>query len=90
MGRLHLAWLVAVAAVLVPAMAPACTWDWDTLQMERQRFPNTLELITGRFPRHSRDFYYWRINDRTARLQREPDNLALYDDLAVAIPLRVP
>ena len=59
-------------------------WDYDTLAFERARFPNALELITGKFPRHSRAFYEWRSADREARLESEPENLALYDDLAVA------
>ena len=62
----------------------ACLWDSDTLREERDRFPGALELITGKFIRHSRKFYEWRIEDRKARLQVEPDNLSLYDDLAVA------
>jgi tetratricopeptide (TPR) repeat protein len=62
----------------------ACFWDYDTLQMERSRFPSALELITGKFLRHSPEFYSWRIEDRQRRLRAEPDNLALYDDLAVA------
>lgn len=70
--------------VLLGAPAVACLWDYDTLQMERQRFPDTLELITGRFVRHSEAFYRWRISDRQQRLEQEPNNLRLLDDLAVA------
>src|SRR6185295_1221475 len=62
----------------------ACLWDYDTLSMERQRFPNALELITGKFLRHSPEFYRWRIADREAKLKAEPSKLAYYDDLAVA------
>ncbi len=72
------------AKVAILALIPACLWDYDTIQMERQRFPNALELITGKFLRHSEEFYAWRVKDRKARLQTEPQNLALYDDLAVA------
>src|SRR6185295_314833 len=43
-----------------------------------------LELITGKFLRHSKEAYEWRIRDRTARLAADPNNLALLDDLAVA------
>ncbi len=67
-----------------PGASLACLWDYDTLKQERSRFPDTLELITGKFLRHSTEFYEWRIADRKARLEQEPDNLALYDDLAVA------
>jgi tetratricopeptide (TPR) repeat protein len=73
-----------VVLLLTPAGLCACLWDYDTLQMERSRFPSALELITGKFLRHSPEFYYWRIEDRQRRLRAEPDNLALYDDLAVA------
>ncbi len=61
----------------------ACLWDRDTLAMERQRFPTALELITGKFLRHSDAFYRWRVKDRQERIEaeRSPE---LYDDLAVA------
>ena len=70
--------------VLVPAAAIGCLWDFDTLEMERQRFPSTLELITGEFLRHSKEFYEWRIDDRKRRLEAGGKDVALYDDLAVA------
>jgi tetratricopeptide (TPR) repeat protein len=73
-----LAWLV-FAPVLV-----ACMWDHDTLAMERSRFPSALELITGKFLRHSPEFYQWRIGDRLKRLESDPNSLTLLDDLAVA------
>src|SRR5262245_53417672 len=72
------------AVVLLPATALACMWDYDTLQMERSRFPTALELITGKFLRHTPEFYQWRIKDRLKKLQSERDNLSYYDDLAVA------
>lgn len=62
----------------------ACAWDYDTIKMERSRFPSTLELITGKFLRHSPEFYQWRIENRLTRLKAEPDNVALLDDLGVA------
>ncbi|MCE9533562.1 MAG: hypothetical protein K8T89_20925 [Planctomycetes bacterium] len=76
--------LVAIAALLVPAVAIACMWDYDTIRMERARFPGTLELITGKFLRHSPEFYQWRIENRLKRLESDPTNAALLDDLAVA------
>jgi tetratricopeptide (TPR) repeat protein len=76
--------LCLVAAVLLPATAVACLWDYDTLRMERSRFPSILELITGKFLRHTPEFYQWRIEDRLRKLQSDPDNLSYYDDLAVA------
>lgn len=67
----------------MPLGSQACLWDGDTLEMERQRFPSTLELITGKFPRHSKSYYRWRIDDRRSRVlsDQQPE---LYDDLAVA------
>jgi len=54
------------------------------LAMERQRFPSALELIAGKFLHHSKEFYRWRIADREKKLAADPENLAWYDDLAVA------
>ncbi len=76
---------VAVALfILMPAIAGACLWDHDTLVQERGRFPTALELITGKFLRHSKEFYQWRIEDRRQKLAKDPKNLAYHDDLAVA------
>ncbi len=74
--------LLIVLALSIPAAA--CLWDFDTLAVERSRFPTALELITGKFLRHSPAYYRWRVEDRRRRLVDEPDNVALYDDLAVA------
>jgi tetratricopeptide (TPR) repeat protein len=63
--------------------AGACLWDSDTLQMERLRFPGVLEIITGKFVRHSPAYYEWRIKDRLKKLEATPDDPALIDDLAV-------
>jgi tetratricopeptide (TPR) repeat protein len=71
-------------AASVPSPAFACLWDSDTLVAERSRFPTTLEIITGKFLRHSPEFYAWRISDREKKLRDSPSNLAFYDDLAVA------
>src|SRR4029079_4345557 len=68
----------------LPAVVAACLWDSDTLRMERQRFPQVLELITGKFLRHSNEYYEWRIQDRLKKLQADPNNLALLDDLGVS------
>lgn len=79
--RFLICWSVVLS---VPAVAVACLWDIDTVRMERSRFPTVLELITGKFLRHSPEFYQWRIGNRLQRLQTEPENVALWDDLAVA------
>ena len=66
-------------------IASACLWDYDTLQQERSRFPDTLELITGKFLRHGEEFYNWRIEDRQTRLDAGESSPELYDDIAVAL-----
>lgn len=79
--------LCGVLSVIVTATgfpAVACYWDYDTLNMERRQFPTVLELITGKFLRHSPEYYRWRIKDRNERLVPNPKNLAWHDDLAVA------
>ena len=74
-----------VAGVMVVAhVAAACLWDYDTLAMEKRVFPEALDLMTGKFLRHSAKYYEWRILDRTEALKRRPASLTLYDDLAVA------
>jgi tetratricopeptide (TPR) repeat protein len=74
-----------VLCLLSPVVACACLWDYDTLKMERARFPSALELITGKFLRHSEEFYQWRIKDRQEKLKAGiGDEFALRDDLAVA------
>lgn len=76
--------LLTLAALLCCHWTWACLWDYDTIEMERRQFPNTLELITGKFLRHTPEYYYWRIQDRKAKLTKTPDKASLYDDLAVA------
>lgn len=82
----HLSAYVLVIASLMglSSVAVACMWDYDTIRMERTRFPGTLELITGKFLRHSPEFYQWRIANRLKRLETDPTNVAWMDDLAVA------
>lgn len=86
--RLALAFCYAFSFLCAMAFCPsssrACLWDTDTLEMERQKFPTTLELITGKFLRHSPQFYQWRIDDRQKKLTADPERVEYYDDLAVA------
>ncbi len=77
--------LVTVLIILIVVQpAIACLWDYDTLAMERRKFPGTLELITGKFLRHSEAYYQWRIQDREERRKSDPDDPKLLDDLSVA------
>jgi len=50
---------------------------------EKARFPTSLEIITGQFPRHSKAYYQWRLKDskKNFRNNKTPQ---LYDDIAVA------
>lgn len=79
--------IVALATAIMLSGAAskslACLWDYDSLNMERQKFPEAHELIAGHFVRHSPAYYEWRIQDRTKKPpeQRSP---ADFDDLAVA------
>jgi hypothetical protein len=73
----------SLLVLLFPAAVLACIWDSETLKQERARFPSTLELITGKFLRHSKEFYEWRIKDRQEKLESDPKNVAYYDDIAV-------
>ena len=79
--------VIAAISLIVPEPGFACLWDYDTLAMERQRFPEAHELIAGHFVRHSDAYYEWRISDRTAKPvdQRTPLD---FDDIAVACLLR--
>ena len=61
-----------------------CYWDYETLLMEQVRFPGATELIAGEFRRHSPEFYQWRIEDRLKKIESNPDDLSLLDDLAVS------
>ncbi|MEO1998443.1 MAG: hypothetical protein ABGZ17_24635 [Planctomycetaceae bacterium] len=77
-------WPTAVLLGTLASPLVACLWDSDTLEMERRRFPTALNLITGKFLRHSPEFYRWRIKNRLERLQTRADDPKLLDDLAVA------
>ncbi len=74
----------SLAGLCLALPATACLWDYDTLNQEQSRFPSTIELITGKFLRHSPKFYQWRIEDRLQKLAKNPEDIALYDDLGVA------
>ena len=78
----HLLTIVAILTSFVITFA--CLWDKDTIEMEMRSFPSAMELITGKFLRHSDEFYTWRIKHRKELLNTFPDSLKLYDDLAVA------
>lgn len=76
--------LFVICAFSTSFFGYSCFWDYDTVEMERMQFPDVIELISGKFLRHSPEFYRWRIADREEKLKRFPDSLELYDDLSVA------
>jgi hypothetical protein len=73
-----------VLVLLCPLVIEACLWDGDTIAMEKARFPEVLDVITGNFPRHSREFHEWRVSKATDLLKADPQAMAVYDDLAVS------
>ncbi len=72
--------LAMAMAVVGLAMTP-CLWDSDTLDTELRGLPDSLDLVIGRWHRHSEAYYH----DRVAKLNAKPEmELADFDDLAVA------
>lgn len=63
----------------------ACDWDTETLLEERSRFPTALEIILGKFPRHTLAYYEWRLKDRLKKLESDPENDLMLDDVAVSL-----
>lgn len=61
-----------------------CIWDSDTLADEVRGLPGAQDLVTGRWFRHGKAYYQKRIETLPARIEEHPDELELYDDLAVA------
>lgn len=75
---------ILLLLIILVSGATACLWDTDTLSEEMSESPTAIELVTGAFPRHSKEFYRWRIDDRKARLEAGENDPLLYDDIAVA------
>lgn len=45
--------IITSALGLIVLINISCIWDKDTIEMERQRFPNALELMLEGFVRYS-------------------------------------
>ena len=75
---------LAAAGYYIPATALACCLVPTRSRSSAPAPPGALELITGKFLRHTPEFYYWRIDDRVRKLASKTDNLAFYDNMAVA------
>ncbi len=72
---------VLMIAAMLPALAPACMWDSDTLAEEASLGGDFIRTISGRFPRNP-PLYYRMRRDRI--LARGPKTPGDFDDLAVA------
>jgi tetratricopeptide (TPR) repeat protein len=73
---------VLLALLATPTFA--CLWDNDTILDERRGLPGVAEVLAGKWERHSPFFYEHRVKTMTARLEKDPGDLAAYDNLAVA------
>ncbi len=76
--------LGAALILLTAKAALACFWDRDTLAQEAAGLPGVVEVLLGRIDRWPPEYYAMRLERVTKQLESEPDNLALYDDAAVA------
>lgn len=82
MNPLQKAALIVCAAV--PGLTQACLWDSDTLATESARFPNVAGMMTGVFPRHSKEFHTWRVQQKLPLVDAGRAGASDYDDLAVS------
>ncbi len=77
-------WIVLLLWLGLPGISGACLWDRDTLASEVKGFPETLEVIVGRFERYPDLYYQMRVERLKSAILQQAKDLALYDDLAVA------
>ena len=78
--------LTLIALTLTSRGAFACIndRDSDTLAIQGQQLPDVVRVISGRFERNPPLYFQMRIARVAAELQKHPERLALYDDIAVA------
>lgn len=85
---------ILLGILLLASSARGAHWDYDTEQMQRMIEPGELEIMVGKFFRHSDQFYEWRISNRTKKIAAHDageaplsdDQLAsAYNDWAVAL-----
>lgn len=78
--------LVSLAALLITFSGSlACEWDRDTRAMEASnKFTDQMDVIVGKFNRNPPLYYEMRLRRVSAELEKEPENLDLYDDAGVA------
>jgi hypothetical protein len=58
--------------------------DSDTLIRQAKRLPDTVAVISGRFPRNPALYYEMRIQRTKEEIATNPQRLPLYDDIAAA------
>jgi MYXO-CTERM domain-containing protein len=83
MGR----WLMAGAlgaGLTQGRRAEACLWDSDTLEQEAAGAPSVVVALVGGFAINPPKYYAMRLARVGEALTKTPDELALYDDVAVA------
>ncbi|WP_174893714.1 hypothetical protein [Verrucomicrobium spinosum] len=73
-----------IFCAIVPCISQACLWDSDTLATESARFPNVAGIMSGVFPRHSKEYHTWRIQQKQPLVESGKAGAADYDDLAVS------
>ncbi len=77
--------LLALVALTLPARACLNDRDSDSLATQAAQLPETLRVITGRFPRNPPLYYHMRIDRERAALKTNPRQFGLYDDIGVAL-----
>ena len=85
MNRLKLIVVGLLTTLALATHSRACDWDTETLLEERSRFPTALEIILGKFPRHTLAYYEWRLADRLEKLKSDPEDDLMLDDVAVSL-----
>jgi tetratricopeptide (TPR) repeat protein len=73
-----------VAWIAPPRSTPPFSWDSDTLADELRGLPDDHDLLSGRWLRHSTDYYRHRLETLPTHIEAHPTDLAAFDDLAVA------
>lgn len=79
--------LIALFLILFFPVQPlrACIWDRDTLKKEAKSHPDSLAIISGRFPRNPPEYYQIRLSRVKAEIRATAKvNLELFDDAGVA------
>ena len=82
------AFFAVAALIALPARAGfACLndRDSDSLATQAAQLPETLRVITGRFPRNPPLYYQMRIARERTALAGAPTRFGLYDDIGVAL-----